>query len=360
MGRTFHFILKHYSFLLKYAVFIRILSYSENYEDNILHSLIKNIAVRSMTIKLAPQSKLTTIKLDTRMLQTLKVQTVVLHAIHDFFYRKDFIQLMPVILSQITDPLCHSVYEPRITYLGQGLQLTKSMIFHKQLAIASLGCASIYVMSPNIRFEINKLKTSGKHLLEFTQLDIEMKDTSAHEFMSLIEDLIISLIIKVKNSCGAELEKNGIKIRVPKKPFKEFWSWDLREEYGEEYEKQISLQEKDLFWITDFEREFYDKEDPDKKGHYINYDLYYPYGFGEALSGGEREYEYNILVKKIKERNQDLKAFELHLDLAKKALLVPSAGGGLGIERLIRFLTKRKHIKDATLFPKLPGERIEF
>ncbi len=313
-----------------------------------------------MMSKLASQSKLTTLKLDTQMLQTLKVQTVALQAINDFFHNKDFIQLMPVILSQITDPLCHSVHEPQIKYLGQDLQLTKSMIFHKQLAIAALGCEGIYVLSPNIRLELSELKTSGKHLLEFTQLDIEMRNTSAHEFMSLMEDLIISIIKKVKNSYGAELEKDGIKIRVPKKPFKVYRSWDLKKEFGNEYGKQISLQEKDPFWITDFEREFYDKEDPDKKGHYINYDLYYPYGFEEALSGGEREYEHNILVKKIKERNQDLKAFELHLDLAKKALLVPSAGGGLGIERLIRFLTKRKHIKDVTLFPKLPGEKVEF
>ncbi len=321
---------------------------------------MKNIAVRPMTIKLAPQSKLATLKLDTQMLQILKVQTVALHAIHDFFYRKGFIQLMPVILSQITDPLSHPVYEPQIKYLGQDLQLTKSMIFHKQLAIAVLGCEGIYVLSPNIRFELNELKTSGKHLLEFTQLDIEMRNTSAHEFRALMEDLIISIIIEVKNSCGADLEKDGIKIRVPKKPFKVYWSRDLREEYGEEYKKQISLQEKDPFWITDFEREFYDKEDPDKKGHYINYDLYYPYGYGEALSGGERDYEYDILVKKIEERNQDRKTLELHLDLAKKGLLVPSAGGGLGIERLVRFLTKRKHIKEVTLFPKIPGEKVEF
>ncbi|MHA2353308.1 MAG: amino acid--tRNA ligase-related protein, partial [Candidatus Thorarchaeota archaeon] len=36
----------------------------------------------------------------------------------------------------------------------------------------------------------------------------------------------------------------------------------------------------------------------------------------------------------------------------------PSAGGGLGIERLIRFLTKRPHIREITLFPKVPGEAI--
>jgi asparaginyl-tRNA synthetase len=46
--------------------------------------------------------------------------------------------------------------------------------------------------------------------------------------------------------------------------------------------------------------------------------------------------------------------------MSKRGLLVPSAGRGLGIERLVRFLTKRKHIKEVTLFPKVPREKIDF
>lgn len=308
-----------------------------------------------MTTKLFQESKLRAFQTPDQIETTLRVQTEVLKSIHDFLYRKGLIQLMPVILSPITDPLCHPVYETHIEYLGQKLQLTKSMIFHKQIAIATLDVKGIYIMSPNIRLELIDLKNSGKHLTEFTQLDIELKGATACEFMSLIEELIIHIFQRIKEFCKDEFSD----IHVPQKPFSIYNSWDLREKFGNEFGSMISSLEVDPFWITDFEREFYDREDPDRKGHYINYDLYYPEGFGEALSGGERDYKYKTLVRKILERNQDCIHFEPYLRLAKQGKLGPSAGGGLGIERLIRFITKKKHIKEISLFPKVPGEEIE-
>lgn len=296
----------------------------------------------------------------TTLLSPLKIQSEVLHSIHDFFHQNGFIQLMPVILSPITDPLCHPVYEAHINYLGQQFQLTKSMIFHKQIAIAKLNVEGIYIMSPNIRLEVSALRDSGKHLTEFTQLDIEIKEKKAQDFMSLTEDLIIYIFSRVRKYCKEELEKLESNIRIPQKPFKIYWSWDLREEFGDDFGSRVSFQEKDPFWITDFKREFYDREDPERKGHYINYDLYYPEGFGEALSGGERDFEYETLLRKIKERNQDWNPYQAYLSLSKQGLLVPSTGGGLGIERLVRFLTKKQHIREVSLFPKVPGEKIDF
>ncbi len=316
--------------------------------------------MNTLTLKLVDKYEFMTSQASSQIVMTLKVQTEVLLAIHDCFYQQGLIQLMPVILSPITDPLCHPVYNAYINYFGQRFQLTKSMIFHKQIAIATLGVKGLYIMSPNIRLEVSDLKNSGKHLIEFTQLDIELKEATAQDFMSLIEDLIIHIFSRVKDSCREELVKSGIDIPVPQKPFNIYCSWDLREEFGDDFGSKISFQEKDPFWITDFEREFYDKEDPERKGHYINYDLYYPEGFGEALSGGERDFDYEILLRKIKERNQDPKRFEPYLELAKKGSLIKSAGGGLGIERLVRFLTKKKHIRDVTLFPKVPGEKVDF
>ncbi|MHA2227059.1 MAG: asparagine synthetase A [Candidatus Hodarchaeales archaeon] len=294
---------------------------------------------------------------DAELTAVLKVQTVAIKAIHDFLYDRGLIQLMPVILSPITDPLNHPVYEATIKYMNQDLKLTKSMILHKQIAIATLEVEGLYIMSPNIRLEKDVID-SPRHLLEFSQLDIELKHATAEEFMSLTEDLIIFIFSKVLESCTKELVTLGIRLQIPSKPFRIYWSWDQKEKYGAEYRSKISKIETDPFWITDFEREFYDREDESRAGHYINYDLFYPEGFGEGLSGGERDYEYDILVRKLKERDQELSQFGAYLDLAKEGKLVPSAGGGLGIERLVRFLTKQKHIRDITLFPKVPGEKV--
>jgi asparaginyl-tRNA synthetase len=290
----------------------------------------------------------------------LRVQNEALKAIYDFMYKEGLIQLMPIILSPLTDPLSHPVREAQINYLGQKLHLTRSMIFHKQIAIARLGVKGIFIMSPNVRLEMGNLEKSNKHLLEFTQLDIELKRGSALEFRSFIEQLIVFIFSRVKEFCNEELEKLGVEIRIPRISFKEYWSWDLKEKYGNDYLEKVSILEQDPFWITDFEREFYDREDPIHKGHYCNYDLFYPEGFGEALSGGERDYKYIILIRKILERNQNPEEFKNYLELAKKGILVPSVGGGLGIERLIRFLTKQAHIKNITPFPKVPGNKISF
>ncbi|KXH77204.1 MAG: hypothetical protein AM326_12595 [Candidatus Thorarchaeota archaeon SMTZ-45] len=291
-----------------------------------------------------------------KIVEILKIQSEALLAIHEFLYQEGLLQMMPVIVSPVTDPLCHPVYKATITYLNQKLQLTKSMALHKQVAISTLGVKGIYIVSPNVRLE--KDVQSDNHLLEFSQLDIELKDTSAHEFMSFMEDLVIYIFAKVQDRCEKELKELRAHIKIPRKPFRVHSSWDLRREFGEEFGSRISQREDDLFWITDFEREFYDKEDEVRRGHYHNYDLYYPEGYGEALSGGERDYKYEIIVRKLKERNHRFEEFTPYLELAKADMIGPSAGGGLGVERLVRFLTKRSHIKEITLFPKVPGERI--
>ncbi|MBU2477003.1 asparagine synthetase, partial [Candidatus Micrarchaeota archaeon] len=64
--------------------------------------------------------------------------------------------------------------------------------------------------------------------------------------------------------------------------------------------------------------------------------------------------------RKMLERKTDLSAFASYLETARKGLLKPTAGGGFGVERLVRFLTGKKHIKDVVLFPRIPGEKIVF
>lgn len=288
--------------------------------------------------------------------EILRIQTEALLAIHEFLHQERLLQLMPVIMSPITDPLSHPVYEASIEYLNQKLQLTKSMIMHKQIAVSAMDVKGIYIVSPNVRLE--KGIKSDSHLLEFSQLDIEIRDATAEQFRSLMEDMMIHVFTRVKDTCDEELRKLDSYIKIPRKPFRTYSSWDLRAELGPEFESQISRVEEDLFWITDFEREFYDREEEERRGHYVNYDMFYPEGFGEALSGGERDYKYEILVRKLKERKLQLQAFSPYLELAKASMLGPSAGGGLGIERLVRFLARRSHIREITLFPKVPGEPI--
>jgi len=291
------------------------------------------------------------------MKEIMKVQSAALKAIDSFMYSREILHLMPVMLSPVTDPLCHSVFDASIDYYGQKLELTKSMILHKQLVMMADSIKGIYIVSPNIRLEFEECGKSGKHLIEFSQVDIELLRVSSREFMDFTEELYSYVFSFVKQECKQELKKLGRKISVPIKPFKVFDSTELKEKFGEDFERIVSEKEKQPFWITDYYREFYDKQDPETKKH-VNYDLVYPEGFGEALSGGEREFEFEIIKRKILERKMDLAPYESYLAVAEKGLLKPTAGGGFGVERLIRFLTGKKHIREVTLFPRIPGEKI--
>ena len=275
---------------------------------------------------------------------------------------KGFVQLMPIITSKITDPLgpdpgSSVVAFPKIRYYDMELVLTQSMILHKQLALLT-GLEKIFIMSPNIRLENKLRKSTGKHLFEFTQMDFEIAYGSMKEVMSLTEDLVCEIISRVLKENREELELLGRKLEVPPRPFKVYTTHELEEKYGKDWEALASLDHKYPFWAVCFKREFYDREDPEKPGHYRNYDLIYPEGFGEGLSGGEREWQYDRIISRIRRDGLDLSRFKEYLYVARRGLLIPSAGAGIGVERLVRFITGAKHVGDVQPFRRVPGEPV--
>ena len=89
----------------------------------------------------------------------------------------------------------------------------------------------------------------------------------------------------------------------------------------------------------------------------MDMDLIYPHGYGEAISGGEREHEYERILTRIAKKGQRTEDFALLLKAARKGL-PPSAGFGIGIERFVRFLTGSEDISRVVLFPKKIGEYV--
>ena len=297
---------------------------------------------------------------DAKMTHILRIQSAALKAIHDYMYERGVVQAMPVILSPETDPLNHPHFDASVEYYGQRLHLTKSMILHKQLSLLNGGFDKLYVMSPNVRLEEGSLGATGRHLFEFTQVDIELKERGKEDFMELVDGMIARVFSFVIKECGDDLEALGRKLRVPELPLKVYESEELRGEYGDSFEDVVSGKMKDPFWIMNFRREFYDKEDKEQRGYYHNYDVFWPEGYGEALSGGEREWEHAEIIRKMTERNTNMDAFKTYLEMAHQGLIPSTVGGGLGIERMVRYLTGQKHVRDVALFPRVPGEEIAF
>ncbi len=293
---------------------------------------------------------------DERVRDAVKVGSEVRRILSNFFHSKGFIEISPVIISPLTDPLAHPVFEGDIMYYGNKYYLTRSMIFHKQFALLSF--KKIFCFSPNIRFEMASTASSGRHLFEFTQLDLEVREASREEVMMLAEEMFVEVIKEIRGKCKQELERFGRDIKVPARPFKRISFEEAYSEYGDEYEKILSSEASSPFWIIDFpkwKREFYDREYEERKGWLVDMDLIYPEGFGEALSGGEREHEYERIIRRIRESGASEKEYLPYLEVAKEGL-PPSAGFGIGIERLTRYICGLRDIKYTTLFPKIPGK----
>lgn len=83
-------------------------------------------------------------------------------------------------------------------------------------------------------------------------------------------------------------------------------------------------------------------------------DVLAPEGYGEIVGGGERETNKEWLVEKINEHGLPMEVFEWYLDLRRYGS-VPHAGFGLGLERMVAWMCKIKHIRESIPFPRMYG-----
>jgi asparaginyl-tRNA synthetase len=288
---------------------------------------------------------------------TLQVQQGIIRATHEFMYQNKLTQIMPVMLSPITDPLNHSVVDASIHYADQQWSLTKSMIFHKQLALMNPELDAIYIVSPNVRLELADRKDTGRHLFEFTQVDFEFKGKNKEFVMDFMERLIAFVFDHLNKEIPEVLQKvrGGLLPKFSK--FKVYRTEELEKQYGSHYEKEKSLESTEPFWLLNHTREFYDKEDLSKPNTYLNYDIIWPEGYGEGLSGAEREFEYKQILKRMEETGTNQRVFSHYLEAAKAGKLVSSAGAGFGVERMTRYICKLKDIDEATIFSRKPFSR---
>jgi len=288
-----------------------------------------------------------------------KIMTYVLSYLTYRFVDGGFEWLLPVIFSKSTDPLWpdpDSSIDKRIEVeiYGKALRTTLSMIIHKTVA-CSLAYPKLFTLSPNVRIERTERASTGIHAYEFTQLDFEVRNAASKEIRNLTEKMICELISNLKSHMNEELAYLGRNdsLKVPEMPFEVYDKKELDGSYGRSWEEKLMLEICDPIWVTNVPREFYDFEDF-KEGVWDNYDLLLPH-YGEVLSGSKRECEYSKIVRKMKRDNVRKENYELLLMLAKEGRLKPSAGAGIGIERLVSWIAGAKHIGETQPFPKIPG-----
>ncbi|MCS7239721.1 MAG: asparagine synthetase A [Candidatus Bipolaricaulota bacterium] len=285
----------------------------------------------------------------------LEVTSAVLGAAREFLVAQGFVELLPVILAPVTDPLRTTPDRAIVSAYGQDWYLTRSMIFHKQAAVRV--CPKIFSFSPNVRLEPPERANTRRHLFEFVQLDLEVREAKREEIMALGERLFLYIVQEIRREFGQELAKLGRELPEYPRPFPRVTWQEAYHEFGEDFELALSHRHSTPVWVIDFpidQREFYDREDLHRPGILVDMDLLYPEGYGEALSGGEREHLPERIRTRIIRQGLDPVAYTSLLKLAEEGL-PPSAGFGIGIERLVRFLLGLQDVRETRLFPRVPG-----
>ena len=265
---------------------------------------------------------------------------------------------LPVIFSKCTDPLWPdpgASIEKRIEVelYDEKVRTTLSMIIHKIVA-CSLLYPKLFILSPNVRVEKRERKSSGWHIYEFTQLDFEARGASSKDIMQLCETVLRGMMENLNANCSETLDSvRNERLRAPTTPFEVFDREELVTKFGEGWESKLPSEIQDPVWVTNIPREFYDYQELQTQ-RWDNYDLYLP-RYGEVLSGAKREWQYEKIFTKMQRDEVTKENYELLLRLAKEHRLKPSAGAGIGIERLVSWIVGARHIGEVQPFPKIPG-----
>jgi asparaginyl-tRNA synthetase len=307
----------------------------------------------------------------------LRIQNAIAAGSREYLGMHGFVELLPPIIGPVTDPGVRGAKQLDVDYYGHKYKLMSSVILYKQASL--LAFDKIFYLAPNVRLEPLETATTGRHLVEFHQLDVEVAGASREDILELTQGLLRHVVEYVVRESKADLAALGRDPEVFKPLLRDdFERMSHREavtrlqgllhrqsadaEIDWEGEKLISEQTDRPFFIVDYpkgSRGFTDGESRVQPGILRNFDLIAPAGFGELCSGGEREYEYRRLIERMRETGENPAKYAWYLDVAREGLPA-SAGFGLGLERVTRYLAGLDAVWQATAYPKVPGMGASF
>lgn len=263
----------------------------------------------------------------------------------------------------------------KLKYFDEEAYLSQSAQLYLEAMIFSLG--PVWSLTPSFRAEKSR---TVRHLAEFSHLEAEAPWITLDDILKVQEQLVSYVIQNTVRERAEELvylKRDVADLKKVEPPFERLpyenaidilrtKAFTIVQENGSKREIRVG---DDL--NVDSEREltknaskpvfvvgypiavkpFYVKEDPERKGVGLAADMLAPQGFGEITSGGLREDDIVSMTERIKKEGLNPAAYDWYLDLRKYGS-VPHGGFGLGIERLMRWITNVDDIKDTVLFPR--------
>jgi asparaginyl-tRNA synthetase len=248
----------------------------------------------------------------------------------------------------------------------QKAYLTQSGQLYVEATAAALG--KVYTFGPTFRAEKSKTR---RHLTEFWMLEPEAAYAHLEDMMQLGEGLVsavVQSVIKNRPRELATIQRDPAKLEKIVPPFprvtydeaiKVLQKAGNPAKWGDDFggdEETIISQEFDkpviIHRYPAAMKAFYMATDEQRPELSLSFDMIAPEGYGEIIGGGERQSNYETLLKRLREHNLPEESFQWYLDLRRYGS-VAHAGFGLGLERTVAWICGTEHIREVIPFPRM-------
>jgi asparaginyl-tRNA synthetase len=308
-----------------------------------------------------------------KMIAIAKIRATVLDYARRWFVENNWMEVTaPVIVKGAVEggsTLFKLKYFDEEAYLSQSAQLyLEAMIF-------SLG--PVWSLTPSFRAERSR---TVRHLAEFSHLEAEAPWVTLEDLLKVQEQLISYVIqntVRERTEELTYLKRDTAELKNIAPPFERL-SYEkaieiirskglmitqedgskreiqLGDDLNIESERELTKDVTKPIFVVGYPltiKPFYVKENPQHSGSGLAADMLAPRGFGEITSGGLREDNILSITERIKKEGLDPAAYDWYLDLRNYGS-VPHGGFGLGIERLMRWITNVGDIKETVPFPR--------
>lgn len=293
----------------------------------------------------------------------LRIRHLCVQAIRNYFDSRGYLLMDSPIFTPAACEGTSTLFETE--YFGRSAYLTQSGQLYQEAGAMAFG--KTYCFGPTFRAEKSDTR---RHLTEFWMVEPEVAYADLDDVMDLAEDFLVEVVGYVLEHGREHLEVLGRDLSAlerVQKPFPRI-SYDeacaqIRElgvpmededDFGSPQETALAEQYDRPVMVHRFPtaiKAFYFKEDPDNSKRALGVDVLAPEGYGEIIGGGQREDDLDVLHHKIDAHELPREAFDWFLDLRKYGTC-PHGGFGLGLERLVAWISGSKHVRETVPFPR--------
>ena len=323
-----------------------------------------------------------------------RVRNCICRSIHDFFQEEDFLyvhtpiitasdcegagEMFKVTTLDLTDvPRQQGKIDFSMDFFDRPSYLTVSGQLEAEIYATALG--KVYTFGPTFRAENSN---TSRHLAEFWMIEPEMAFCDLDDNMDLAERFLKRICRDVLDRCDEDMQffnqfidktaietlETIVQSDFVRLPYTE--AVEVLQQSGENFEYPVSwgsdLQSEHERFLTErhFERPvilynypreikpFYMRVNDDEPTVRAM-DVLAP-KVGEIIGGSQREERLDVVRQRMEEQGLNAEDYWWYLDLRRYGT-VPHSGFGLGLERVVQFITGMANIRDVIPFPRTPG-----